>query len=91
MAQNKRECEILVEKEKQASKAAAELQGGKEWLKKEQFVDELLAKLKERKYTFAEFLDYVFNPRNKHVFDWWLLCTSSHSPKNIGILDHIEL
>jgi hypothetical protein len=82
-----------VEKEKEANKAAAELQGEKELLKREQFFDELLAKLKERKYTFAEFLDYVFNPRNKHVFDWcWtLLCTSSHSPKNIGILNHIKL
>jgi hypothetical protein len=70
MAQKKREREGLVQEGKEVSKVAAELQEEKERLKREQCFDELLAKMKERRYTIAELLDYVFNPRNKHTFDW---------------------
>jgi hypothetical protein len=32
--------------------------------------DDILANLQQRRYSLADFLDYVFNPANTHAFDW---------------------
>ncbi|KAJ7679242.1 hypothetical protein DFH06DRAFT_975213 [Mycena polygramma] len=43
---------------------------GKEKLRREQFFDTVLGDMAVAKYSFAEFLDYVFNPATKLNTDW---------------------
>jgi hypothetical protein len=42
-----------------------------EWIQWEAFFDDLLARMQGKGYTFADLLDYVFNPTTKFGFDWW--------------------
>jgi len=47
-----------------------ELKKKKEQIRREKYFDDVLNEMKTKNYSFAQLLEYVFNPVNKHLFDW---------------------
>lgn len=74
-------CSLTLARKREESRAEQEKQREKqvnnvniaecrEQLQQEEFFDELLNKMKEKGYTLAHLLDYVFNLKNRHSHDW---------------------
>jgi hypothetical protein len=54
----------------EADKLKGELAKKKEQIRREKYFDDVLNEMKTKHHSFAQLLEYIFNPVNKHPFDW---------------------